>query len=197
MKQLHDYRILWLTCTYLDVLEKITPMSSVFEGNRLLAYKVQNAIDLTIFKLQDLCEPAAVLVDWWKWWREVSFLWLCKANYNLLKPENWENEATEFQDSEYHLAKHLLIRLLSSANGNDVLWKSHYVGALAKHRVSCVDIWKKVFQYYCLEFSILYLLVEIRMVQFGSDSNTKELLVLLQIWWVTINWSWNMQTLKC
>ena len=132
MKQLRDYRILWLTCTYLDVLEKITPMSLVFEGNRLLAYKVQNAIDPTIFKLQDLCESAAVLVDWWKWWREASFLRLCKANYNLLKPENWENVATEFQDSEYHLAKHLLIRLLSSANGNYIFVKKSLCGCPSK-----------------------------------------------------------------
>ncbi|XP_065678256.1 zinc finger protein 862-like [Hydra vulgaris] len=46
-KRLHDYRLLCMFCGYLDVLEKLSPLSLVFEKKTLLVHEVKPAIDLT------------------------------------------------------------------------------------------------------------------------------------------------------
>ncbi|XP_065655360.1 zinc finger protein 862-like [Hydra vulgaris] len=46
-KRLHDYRLLCMFCGYLDVLEKLSPLSLVFEKKTLMVHEVKPAIDLT------------------------------------------------------------------------------------------------------------------------------------------------------
>ena len=58
LKTFRSYRMLCLTCTYLDVLEKIRPASKVFEGNGLLAYEVKPTITLTLMELEDCINSA-------------------------------------------------------------------------------------------------------------------------------------------
>ena len=53
-----SYQFLCLVCTYLDVLEKITPTSKVFEGEGLLAHEVRPTIDLTLLELKE-CRDVA------------------------------------------------------------------------------------------------------------------------------------------
>ena len=50
--------MLYLVCTYLDILEKITPASKVFEGKSLLAYEVRPLIDYTLMELEECKESA-------------------------------------------------------------------------------------------------------------------------------------------
>ena len=56
LKQLKSYPFLCTVATYLDILEKITPTSLVFEGDGLLPFEVKPTIDLTVSKLEDLIE---------------------------------------------------------------------------------------------------------------------------------------------
>ena len=57
-QQFRDYRMLMLTATYTDVLEKATPISKVFESERILPSDVQVNIKRTILELQDLSDSA-------------------------------------------------------------------------------------------------------------------------------------------
>ena len=56
LKKFKNYQYLVQTCVYLDLLEKFTPVSKVFEGDGLLPFEVNNAIKLTINELQDLSD---------------------------------------------------------------------------------------------------------------------------------------------
>ena len=58
LKNFLSYKTLCLVCTYLDVLEKITPASKVFEGEGLLAYEVRPSIDYTLIELEECKESA-------------------------------------------------------------------------------------------------------------------------------------------
>ena len=58
LKNFLSYKMLCLVCTYLDVLEKITPASKVFEGEGLLAYEVRPSIDYTLMELEECKESA-------------------------------------------------------------------------------------------------------------------------------------------
>ena len=58
LNKFRSYRRLCLTCTYLDVLDKIRPASKVFEGNGLLAYEIKPTIDLTLVELEDCMNDA-------------------------------------------------------------------------------------------------------------------------------------------
>ena len=54
LKQLRSYRILCAVCCYLDLLEKITPASLVFECDRLLPGDIATTIQMTCLELQDV-----------------------------------------------------------------------------------------------------------------------------------------------
>ena len=54
LKELKSYPFLCLVCTYLDMLEKITPTSLTFEGEGLLPYEVMTTIEMTITELEDV-----------------------------------------------------------------------------------------------------------------------------------------------
>ena len=58
LKNFLSYKMLCLVCTYLDVLEKITPASKVFEGEGLLAYEVMPSVDYTLMELEECKESA-------------------------------------------------------------------------------------------------------------------------------------------
>lgn len=58
LEKFRSYQFLCLVCTYLDVLEKITPASKVFEGEGLLAHEVRPTIDLTLLELRE-CRDVA------------------------------------------------------------------------------------------------------------------------------------------
>ena len=52
--------MLCLVCTYLDMLEKITPMSLVFEGDGLLPFEVKSAIALTELELHEIVDDLEI-----------------------------------------------------------------------------------------------------------------------------------------
>ena len=54
LKQLKSYPFLCTVATYLDILEKTTPTSLVFEGDGLLPFEVKPTTDLTVSELEDL-----------------------------------------------------------------------------------------------------------------------------------------------
>lgn len=58
LKQLKSYAFLCLVCTFLDILEKITPTSLVFEGDGLLPHEVKPTVSLTVLELEDIIESA-------------------------------------------------------------------------------------------------------------------------------------------
>ena len=58
LKQLRSYAFLCLVCTFLDILEKITPTSLVFEGDGLLPHEVKPTISLTVLELEDIIESS-------------------------------------------------------------------------------------------------------------------------------------------
>ena len=55
---LHSYRFLCLVCTYTDVLELITPVSKVFEGDGLLANELKPALTQTLENIDEEDEVA-------------------------------------------------------------------------------------------------------------------------------------------
>jgi hypothetical protein len=58
IKKLHSYEFLCKVCCYLDLLEKVTPASLVFEGEEVLPCDVKTSIDRTILELADVSETA-------------------------------------------------------------------------------------------------------------------------------------------
>ena len=56
IKNLRSYEILCMTAAYLDILDKISPASLVFEGNGLLAYEVDATVKYTKLELENLAE---------------------------------------------------------------------------------------------------------------------------------------------
>jgi hypothetical protein len=53
-KRLHDYRLLCIVCCYLDILEKLSPLSLVFEKQMLLVNELKPAVDITKTSLGEL-----------------------------------------------------------------------------------------------------------------------------------------------
>lgn len=51
IKQMKSYAFLCRVCTYLDVLEKITPTSLIFEGDGLLPFEIKPVIDMSVLEL--------------------------------------------------------------------------------------------------------------------------------------------------
>ena len=51
-----NYRLLMLTAVYLDLLEKVTPMSKIFEGGDILPCDVNVAVKHTVLELRDLAD---------------------------------------------------------------------------------------------------------------------------------------------
>lgn len=58
IKNLKSYEYLTLTCSYLDLLEKISPASLVFEGNDLMPSEIKPTINRTNLELEDIEETA-------------------------------------------------------------------------------------------------------------------------------------------
>ena len=58
MKNLKSYEFLCKVCCYLDILEKITPSSLVFEGEEVMPGDIQKSIRQTILELEDISENA-------------------------------------------------------------------------------------------------------------------------------------------
>ena len=59
MPELRSVKILFYTCSYLDVLDKISPISTVFEGNDLLPCEIQPS-PLILEGLDELSEVKEV-----------------------------------------------------------------------------------------------------------------------------------------
>jgi len=55
---LNSYRFLCLVCTYLDVLELITPISKVFEGEGLLVSEIKQSLTETLLNIDEEVETA-------------------------------------------------------------------------------------------------------------------------------------------
>ncbi|XP_065665100.1 zinc finger protein 862-like [Hydra vulgaris] len=53
-KRLHDYRLLCMVCSYLDILEKLSPLSLVFEKQMLMVNELKPAVDITKASLAEL-----------------------------------------------------------------------------------------------------------------------------------------------
>ena len=110
LKKLNNYELLCLTCTYLDVLDKISPASLVFEGNGLLAFEIDSAINLTKLELEDISTSAGTpdeLLD--SHLARFQFRVdddgektlnsdFTKQNHNLRKLENRETIQIEFEN---------------------------------------------------------------------------------------------------
>lgn len=60
IKKLRAYPFLCLVCTYLDVLEKITTTSLIFEGEGLLAHEIMSTIRMTLLELQDMVDSTGI-----------------------------------------------------------------------------------------------------------------------------------------
>ena len=58
LKNLHSYRFLSLVCTYVDILELITPISKVFEGEGLLVSEVKPTLTETLINIEEEMETA-------------------------------------------------------------------------------------------------------------------------------------------
>ena len=58
LKNLKLYEFLCKVCCYLDILEKITPSSLVFEGEEVMPGNIQKSIRQTILELEDISENA-------------------------------------------------------------------------------------------------------------------------------------------
>ena len=56
LKKFNSYRLMGLTCAYLDVLEKTVPASKVFEGDGLLPFEVRASISATLGELSEFLE---------------------------------------------------------------------------------------------------------------------------------------------
>ena len=54
--QLCSYKLICLTCCYLDILEKITPVSMLFEENSLLPGECSAIIRQALLVLEDMCK---------------------------------------------------------------------------------------------------------------------------------------------
>ena len=52
--QLRSYKFICLTCCYLDILEKITPVSMLFEENSLLPGECSLIIRQALLELEDI-----------------------------------------------------------------------------------------------------------------------------------------------
>jgi len=64
IKQLRSYKSICLACCYLDVLEKIAPVSKVFEHNELLPFEVKGNVQNTCLQLEDIIESVESNEDW-------------------------------------------------------------------------------------------------------------------------------------
>ena len=53
-KRLHEYRLLCIVCSYLDILEKLSPLSLVFEKQMLMVNELKPAVAVTIASLDEL-----------------------------------------------------------------------------------------------------------------------------------------------
>ena len=53
-KRLHEYRLLCIVCSYLDILEKLSPLSLVFEKQMLMVNELKPAVDVTKASLDEL-----------------------------------------------------------------------------------------------------------------------------------------------
>ena len=58
LKKFRSYKVLCQVCVYLDILEKTSPVSLVFEGEGLLPGEVEASIKRTISELEDMNEVA-------------------------------------------------------------------------------------------------------------------------------------------
>lgn len=58
LQQFRNYRLLVLTATYLDLLDKATPISKVFEAEMTLPCDVAVSVKRTLLELQDLSDEA-------------------------------------------------------------------------------------------------------------------------------------------
>ena len=58
LNKFRDYRLLLLTAMYLDLLEKVSPLSKVFEAENILPCEVNVSVQTTVLELQDLADVA-------------------------------------------------------------------------------------------------------------------------------------------
>ena len=58
LKDLRKYEFVMLTCAYFDILEKITPLSLVYEKNHLLVTEVKPSLSTTYLELEDVIDTA-------------------------------------------------------------------------------------------------------------------------------------------
>ena len=56
LKKLRDYRVMCNVAVYLDILEKLSPLSLIFEQKTLMLHEVKPAVQLTTSNLNDLSE---------------------------------------------------------------------------------------------------------------------------------------------
>lgn len=58
LKVLRNYEFVMLTCAYVDILEKITPLSLVYEKDNLLVTEVKPSLSTTYLELEDIIDTA-------------------------------------------------------------------------------------------------------------------------------------------
>ena len=58
LKVLRNYEFVMLTCAYVDILEKITPLSLVYEKDHLLVTEVKPSLSTTYLQLEDVIDTA-------------------------------------------------------------------------------------------------------------------------------------------
>ena len=64
LQQFRNYRLLMLTATYLDLLDKATPISKVFEAEMTLPCDVAVSVNRTLLELQDLADEAGTPAEY-------------------------------------------------------------------------------------------------------------------------------------
>ena len=58
LKVLRNYEFVMLTCAYVDILEKIMPLSLVYEKDHLLVTELKPSLSTTYLKLEDVIDTA-------------------------------------------------------------------------------------------------------------------------------------------
>ena len=166
LKTFRSYRMLCLTCTYLDVLEKIRPASKVFEGDGLLA------------KQKVISNLSTLLKDRFKDFDEGVY-----TAMRFFDPENWTGEKDYGNDAITSFANRFQMTL--AATGYDsgkvlVEWRMlrNYV-KVSFRNVEAEDLRQKIIRFKRDEFPNVCTLAEILIAISGSNSSVERAFSIL------------------
>jgi hypothetical protein len=123
LKYLRNFEFVMLTCAYLDLLEKITPASLVFERNHLLVTEIKPSLKMTYLELEDLVDSAGT---------DDEFLDSHLARFEYVEDDNGETIVSAHFVKHNHMLKSPVNR-----ENTQIVWGNFtHIGDRARQRAS-------------------------------------------------------------